>query len=158
MAPRALLPTTADPLCCHSSAAPPPIALHELDAGASRGSKFGGGASDPCSAPGEHIGTDHTSQLAAVPEDTVREIWSVRHGDDPERVGTVLSKAEFDDMRLRTQRQWAPTPHLTPPHSHTASLEFCRHVGCHCAFTRRLLLRAAPHSSSRCRADRISRC
>ena len=37
----------------------------------------------------------------------MREIWTARHDEDPDRVAAILSKAEFDDMRLRAQRQWA---------------------------------------------------
>ncbi len=47
-------------------------------------------------------------QIAKEPEETIREIWDLRHRDDPERVGAVLSVSDFNDMRARVARRWPP--------------------------------------------------
>lgn len=42
--------------------------------------------------------------LAKEPEETIREIWQVRHSEDPERVGAVLQAADFNDLRKRAMQ------------------------------------------------------
>lgn len=48
------------------------------------------------------------TQMAQEPTETVREIWDLRHKEDPERVGAMISAAEFQEMRARIARQCVP--------------------------------------------------
>ena len=48
------------------------------------------------------------AQMAKEPTETVREIWDLRHNEDPERVGAIISAAEFQEMRSRVARQCVP--------------------------------------------------
>ena len=48
------------------------------------------------------------TQMAQEPTETVREIWDLRHKQDPERVGAIISAAEFQEMRTRIARQCVP--------------------------------------------------
>ena len=48
------------------------------------------------------------AQLATEPTETVREIWDLRHKEDPERVGALISAAAFQEMRSRVARQCVP--------------------------------------------------
>ena len=50
------------------------------------------------------------AQLAKEPTETVREIWDLRHKEDPERVGAIISSAAFQEMWSRVARQCVPCP------------------------------------------------
>lgn len=43
--------------------------------------------------------------MAKLDADTVREIWDVRHKEDPERVGAIITGNEFKEMRAKVARQ-----------------------------------------------------
>jgi hypothetical protein len=53
-------------------------------------------------------------QLTKVPRETVEEIWKVRHDDDSERIGAVLTKQQFEELRSRARSQCEQQP--GPPH------------------------------------------